>query len=114
MTKLNFESNVLRPCFVVVPVVGSGRYDKNKRSFVDFKREKLKAFFHRWYEYKNITGGSLMIGGPPLGQISRLYAIVEYEDGQVCLVEPQDIIFVGTKQKMKDYDFGEVENGACR
>lgn len=113
MTKLNFESNVLRPCFVIVNTK-PGRYDEKKKSFVDFEKEKVKAFFHRWYEYKNVAGTSSFVRDYPPGQISLLYAVVEFEDGHIELVKPQKIIFVGTENKMKDYDFGEVENGACR
>lgn len=112
MTKLNFESNVLRPCFVIKKT--GEVYRTNKGVFDNTKTQKVKALFHRWYEYKNIAEGSMMIGGPPPGQVSWLYAVVEYENGQIGLVEPQNIIFVGTENKMKEYDFGEVEDGACR
>ena len=95
MNKLNFESNVLRPCFV------NGK-------------KKRKGLFHRWYEYNQVLEPSLLVGGTPGGQISVLYAVVEFEDGHIGLVNPTSIIFVGTENKMKDYDFGEVENGACR
>lgn len=109
MASLGFDVKdcLLRPCFVV-KVTGT-RLKTSKGVYGDVKEEKVKALFHRWYEYKNIAEGSMMIGGPPPGQVSWLYGVVEFEDGQVGLVEPKNIIFAGTEKKIKEYNFGDEQ-----
>ena len=109
MESLGFDAKdcLLRPCFVVK--VAGTRLRTRKGACGDVKEEKVKALFHRWYEYKNIVEGSIMTGGHPAGQVSWLYGVVEFEDGKVGLVEPQNIIFVGTEKKMKEYSFGDEQ-----
>lgn len=51
------------------------------------------GYFHCWENYADVISPSLMVGGSPGGQISRVYGIVEFSDG-VQKVAPQKIKFV--------------------
>lgn len=55
------------------------------------------GYFHTWEHCSyTITGSfeaSPLVGGAPAGQFSRLYGIVEFEDGSVKRVDPAKIIF---------------------
>lgn len=48
-----------------------------------------------------------MIGGHPGGQISEIFAIVEYEDSTVHEIEPQNIQFVDNA--ISEYAFPGME-----
>lgn len=48
------------------------------------KAEVHKAFFHRWYEDE-------------IGNYKQLIAVVEYEDGTIHFVKPQQITFINKK-----------------
>lgn len=52
-----------------------------------------KALFHRWFEQQWTVGEEAHIGGRPAGQMSRLYAIVEYEDGSIGAVDYSCVSF---------------------
>ena len=54
--------------------------------------ENKKALFHKWVHIKNLLGQEFENG------------IIEYEDGQVEEVKPNDIKFIDNKTK--EYDFG--------
>ena len=71
----------LRPCIIRIP-------DKKKQ----FK--EIKALFHCWDFRSEVIGESYLRGGHPAGQISATFAIVEYEDGTIHEVEPQNVRFV--------------------
>ena len=51
------------------------------------------GYFHRWENYSRGFAASPLVGGPPAGIFSRVYAIVEFEDGYVGRVEIEDIQF---------------------
>lgn len=53
-----------------------------------------KALFHGWYHEYFVVTPSPMIGGPPGGQKSNLWAIVEYEDGSCDFVSYDRIMFI--------------------
>lgn len=53
----------------------------------------VKAYFHRWVDFQTVLEPSFLKGGSPGGQVSRVFALVEYEDGQVDEVAPDSIIF---------------------
>ena len=61
---------------------------------------KKKALFHRWTEERQLVGASPMIGGHPGGEIASTIAIVEYMDGRVERVLPEQIRFLDTKDNM--------------
>ena len=67
----------------------------------------IKALFHCWSHKSELVGESCLRGGHPSGQISGTFAIVEYEDGTVHEVEPQNIRFVDNA--MSEYAFPEME-----
>lgn len=64
-----------------------------------------KALFHMWENFSKPVGPELHIGGRPAGTFSYLLAIVEFEDGTVDRVLPQDVKF--TDNKFKEYAFGD-------
>lgn len=61
---------------------------------------KEQAIFHRWTEERQLVDASPMIGGHPGGEIASTLAIVEYMDGRVERVLPEQIRFLDTKDNM--------------
>lgn len=62
--------------------------------------EQQKALFHRWVEERQLIDASPMVGGHPGGEIATTLAIVEYMDGRVERVLPEQIRFLDTKDNM--------------
>lgn len=58
------------------------------------------GYFHTWENYSQAFPASPMIGGPPAGIFSRVYAIVEFDDGHVGRVEIEDIQFCDEENDM--------------
>ena len=52
------------------------------------------AWFHRWTEISQVAAPSPMVGGHPGGQLSEPFAIVEYGDGKIDMVNPCEIEFL--------------------
>lgn len=63
-----------------------------------------KGLFHGWEKWQEPIGESPMVGGHCAGQISRTYALVEDESGQINRYEPSNVRFVDNK--INDYCFG--------
>ena len=91
-----------RPCYVICEV----KYSRNKKTF----ERREKALFHRWAEISNVIPPSLLQGGHNGGEIKRVLAIVEFEDGKIETVDPSDIQFCDTAGIMNGIAWGE-ENG---
>ena len=98
-----------RPCIVNIPEISEKiRNMKGKSTTMVLKEaEEYKALFHCWNHRSELYDASPMIGGHPGGQVSGTFAIVEYEDGTVHEVEPQNIRFVDNL--MSEYAFPEME-----
>ena len=71
-------------------------------SFADFKVEWETrlcevdgriGYFHTWEQFSKPVGASPLMGGPPAGVISQVFAIVEFADG-VERVDPVYIKFI--------------------
>lgn len=58
--------------------------------FVNNKKQEIKALFHCWSHRSEVVGESALRGGYP----GATFAIVEYEDGSVHEVNPQNVRFV--------------------
>ena len=56
-----------------------------------------KAIFHKWEEMCNVVGAEIHIGGAPAGQIKYTNGIIEYENGMVERVFPNEIKFCDKK-----------------
>ena len=99
----------LRPCIVHIPAVKNGfRFEKDKIKNNVVREEKhVKALFHCWSYRSELVGESPCYGGHPAGQISKTFALVEYEDGKIHEVEPTQIRFVDNA--MSEYMFPEME-----
>lgn len=67
--------------------------------------EEKKALFHMWNNFAKPVAADVYAGGCPEGQISIVFGIVEYEDGNVDEVRPAQIRFVDNK--IKGYAFEE-------
>ena len=52
------------------------------------------AKFIDWEHYSMPLEASPLVGGAPAGVFSRIYAIVELEDGQITRVDADNIIFI--------------------
>lgn len=72
----------LRPCYT-----GDGR----------------RALFHRWADTAEPIAPSPFVGGQPAGQFWRVHGIVEFEDGTVCRLLPEEIKFLDSMVKMRCY-----------
>ncbi len=66
-----------------------------------------KALFHMWENFSKPVAAELHIGGAPAGVLSLTLAIVEFEDGTVDRVLPQEVKFADNK--FKEYVFGGKE-----
>lgn len=100
-----------RPCMVRIP--SKVKYRKNTSTvpgeyIIESPECEIKALFHCWNHRSELYGASPMIGGHPGGQVSCTLAIVEYEDGTVHEVEPQNIRFVDGL--INQYGFREDAN----
>lgn len=93
-----------RPCIVKLWEETFDTYG-NKIILHAREGETCKALFHCWNHRSELYDASPMIGGHPGGQVSGTFAIVEYEDGTVHEVEPQNIRFVDNP--MCEYAFPE-------
>lgn len=65
------------------------------------------ALFHRWEDNSEIYAPSPMVGGHAGGIVKYTCAIVEYEDGHVERVKPEDVTFVD--HLIKQYAFSAEE-----
>ena len=50
------------------------------------------GYFHTWEQYSKPLAASPLIGGEPAGVFSKIFGIVEFEDG-IRRVDPTDIKF---------------------
>lgn len=99
-----------RPCMVRIPA--KVKYRKNTSTvpgeyIIESPECEIKALFHCWSHRSELVAESLLRGGHSAGQVSEIFAIVEFEDGTVHEVEPQNIRFVDNT--MCEYAFPEME-----
>lgn len=79
---------------------GAARVQPYKQKRKETRTEQQKALFHRWAEERQLIDASPMLGGHPGGEIATTLAIVEYMDGRVEKVLPEQIRFLDTKDNM--------------
>jgi hypothetical protein len=63
--------------------------------------EDENYIFHCFEQWSNVIGESLAVGGHSAGQISKLFAIIEDEKGNIYRAEPTMVKF--TDNKYIDY-----------
>lgn len=100
----------LRTCIVHIPESSYKTWNRKKQEheIKTVREEEIhKSLFHRWSHRSEVVGESALRGGHSAGQISATFAIVEYEDGTIHEVEPQNIRFVDNA--MSEYPFPEME-----
>lgn len=92
----------LRKCIVKIPTIINRTKYKGKKVGISVVREAEEhiAFFHKWIEEKYPIVPSILAGGDSGGQYSHTYALVEYENGEVCKVEPEYIRFVDNTMRV--------------
>lgn len=104
-----------RPCIVHIPAVTKPRRRHTRGTACDTYQEviepekDIKALFHCWSYRSELVGESPLRGGHPGGQISATFGLVEYEDGTMHEIEPQNIRFVDGK--INQYGFREENSG---
>lgn len=89
-------SSEYRPCYVI----------KQSRHGCQSKR---KALFHKWTLEQEPIGPGLTVGSHLGGQVSRTFAVVEFEDGTVRLVNPEAVQFIDTQGAMNQLAWPENE-----
>lgn len=57
------------------------------------------GYFHTWEQYSKPLEASLLMGGAPAGVFSKIYSIVEFEDG-IRRVDPTEIKFCDEENEM--------------
>lgn len=87
-----------RPCVVLYL-----DWDENRK----IVKKSKNALFHRWADKAEIVPPSVLKGGHGGGIVRGVLAIVEYEDGTVGEVLPENIKFVDSPHR--DYTFTERE-----
>lgn len=103
-----------RPCMIHIPVVKKPRRHTlgvgcDIYQEVIEPEKDVKALFHCWSYRSELVGESPLRGGHPGGQISDTFGLVEYEDGTMHEVKPQNIRFVDGK--INEYGFWEESSG---
>lgn len=103
-----------RPCMIHIPAVKKPRRHTRGTTCDTYQEiiepeKDVKALFHCWSYRSEVIGESPLRGGHPGGQISATFALVEYEDGTIHEVEPQNIRFVDGR--IYQYGFWEESNG---
>ena len=93
--KIEFE---LRPCMINIGCDSLWAVDKE----IGFKSNERKALFHKWVEYENRIS---------LTDQKCTYGLVEYENGQVTLVEPKYIRFLDSAGLFDQYNWG-IDTGS--
>ena len=99
-----------RPCMVHIPAKAKHKRNTSTNPgeyIIESPECEIKALFHCWNHRSELYDDSPMIGGHPGGKVSGTFAIVEYEDGTVHEVEPQNIRFVDNV--MSEYAFPQME-----
>ena len=93
--KIEFE---LRPCMINIGRESLWAADKE----IGIKSNERKALFHKWVEYENRIS---------LADQKCIYGLVEYENGEVNLVEPQYIKFLDSAGLFDRYNWG-IDTGS--
>lgn len=88
--KIEFE---LRPCMINMGSNSLWAGDKE----IGIKSNERKALFHKWVEYENRIS---------LTDQKCIYGLVEYENGEVALVNPQYIRFLDSAGLFDQYNWG--------
>ena len=88
--KIEFE---LRPC--MINMVSNSLWAADKE--IGMKTNEQKALFHKWVEYENRIS---------LTNQKCIYGLVEYENGEVALVEPEKIRFLDSAGLFDQYNWG--------
>lgn len=57
------------------------------------------GYFHTWENYSKPLEASLLVGGAPAGVFSKIFGIVEFEDG-IRRVDPTDVKFCDEENEM--------------
>lgn len=57
------------------------------------------GYFHAWEPYSKPLAASPLVGGEPAGVFSKIFGIVEFEDG-IRRVDPTDIKFCDEENAM--------------
>lgn len=83
----------LRPCMVTM--VSNSLWAADKE--IGIKSNEQKALFHKWVEYENRIS---------LINQKCVYGLVEYENGEVNLVEPEKIRFLDSAGLFDQYNWG--------
>lgn len=93
--KIEFE---LRPCMINMGSNSLWTGDKE----IGIKSNERKALFHKWVEYENRIS---------LTDQKCIYGLVEYENGEVALVEPEKIRFLDSASLFDQYNWG-IDTGS--
>lgn len=67
------------------------------------------GIFHIWEQYSELLGASPLVGGPPAGNVSRVFGIVEFSDG-VRRIDPTNIAFCDEQNEILKMD-NELRKG---
>lgn len=97
MASLDYMINVKgRPCAVTVP----------RRNAPP---EERKAFYYGFFSVAYMEKPDPLTGRHSGGPLPGVCAVVEYEDGSVHMVSPEDIRFLDSANKFAEYDWGGEE-----
>lgn len=66
-----------------------------------------KGLFRGWYYYAELVEPSIRVGGHMGGQLATTLGMVEFENGEIQLISPTSIKFIGSRRLMQEYCFEE-------
>jgi len=66
-----------------------------------------KGLFHGWYYVAEVVEPSIRVGGHMGGQLAATLGMVEFENGEIQLIRPTSIKFIGSRRLMQEYCFEE-------
>lgn len=68
---------------------------------------QTKAIFHGWYTSSHVIPPSALRGGHNGGTVTDFIAVVEFADGSIKYVRPENIRFLDSISLFKKCDFGD-------
>ena len=95
---MRYTTERYRQCIVSAQKIGRGIYELP---------DDEPALFHCFTHRSRVIPPSVLKGGHPGGQLSEVYALVEYRDGKLEEVTLDRVKFLDSAEKFMEYDWSQ-------